>query len=218
MRLTLKKGVQLLIICGLSFAFQSRQDPMATQILNAVSKKYKKYAGFSADFTHDSETNSGKVLASQKGKIKVAGSKYQLITDKATLICDGKTVWTIQPKVKEVTISDYEPEPGDITPERVYTFYQTGYKYLFMGEVKVKGKVWQTLDLEPENMKKEISKIRLYVDKTGSAITKWIIFERGTNERESFEVDKFVPATTVSATDFTFDKKKYPGYKVVDLR
>ena len=191
---------------------------MATQILDAVGKKYKKHAGFSADFTHDSETNSGKLLSSQKGKIKVAGSKYQLITEKATLICDGKTVWTIQPKIKEVTVSDYEPEPGDITPERVYTFYQTGYKYLFMGEVKVKGKVWQSLDLEPENLKKEISKIRLYVDKTSRAITKWIIFERGTNERESFEVDKFEALIKVNAADFAFDKKKYPGYKVVDLR
>ena len=216
--LTLKRVFQILIICSLSFAFQTRQDPMATDILNGVSKKYRKFAGFSAEFTHDSETNSGKVLNSQKGKIKVAGSKYQLITERATLICDGKTVWTIQPKIKEVTVSDYEPEPGDITPERIYTFYQKGYKYLFIGEVKVKNKVWQTIDLEPENLKKEISKIRLYVDKTSHAITKWIVFERGTNERESFEVEKFEGRAKVDPTDFSFNKKKYPGYKVVDLR
>lgn len=191
---------------------------MATQILNEVGKKYKKIAGFSAEFTHDSETNSGKMLGTQKGKITVSGSHYSLTTANTTLICDGKTVWTIQPKIKEVTISDYEPEPGDITPERVYTFYQKGYKYLFMGEVRAKNEVWQTIDLEPENLKKEISKIRLYVDKTSRAITKWIIFERGTNERESFEVEKFLPLAKTNPTDFTFDKKKYPGYKIVDLR
>ena len=46
---------------------------------------------------------------------------------------------------------------------------------------------------EPENIEKEISKIRLYVDKKSLSITKWILFERGTNDREVFEIKKFVP-------------------------
>jgi len=197
---------------------QKRQDPLAEEILNAVSKKYKKMQGFTATFSHDSETNSGKVVGNVHGEIKVVGSRYVFNSGQTSLICDGKIVWSIDRKIKEVNISDYEPEPDDITPDRIYTFYQKGYKYIFMGEVKVKGKIWQTIDLEPENIKKEVVKIRLFVDKTSRNIMKWIVFERGTNDREAFEIEDFKVLQKVNLNDFTFSKKQFPGFKVVDLR
>lgn len=206
------------LLCFAMAGFQSRQDPMAESILLGVSKKYKKLAGFKADFIHESESNSGQDLGTAKGSIIVSANKYKLVSAQQTLICDGKNVWAINQKAKEVTLSDYEPEPDDITPERIYTFYQKGYKYLFMGEVKVKGKVWQTIDIEPENLKKEISKIRLFIDKSSLAITKWIIYERGSNNRETFLVEKFEPLTNVDASTFVFTKSKYPNLKLVDLR
>lgn len=201
-----------------SFGFQSRQDPMAEKVLKAVGAKYKKMVGFKADFTHESESNSGEAMGSTKGKITVSGSKYRLVTESQTLLCDGKNVWAINPKVKEVTLSDYDPDPDDITPNRIYTFYQKGYKYIFMGEVKVKGRVWQTIDIEPENLQKEISKIRLFVDKASLEITKWIVFERGSNNREVFLVDKFEPLQKVESSNFTYSAKTYPNLKLVDLR
>lgn len=216
-----KKGILTLLVVGLGFltlSFQTRQDPMAETILQAVSKKYKKLAGFRAEFRHESESNSGQPLGVAKGKITVSGSKYRLITETQTLLCDGKNVWAINPKAKEVTLADYEPDPDDITPDRIYTFYQKGYKYVFMGEVRVNGKVWQSIDIEPENLKKEISKIRLFVDKTSQTITKWILFERGSNNREVFVVEKFEPLQKVESGTFVYSKKEFPGLKLVDIR
>ena len=131
----------LLMLVLILSAFQTRQDPMAGEILAAVAKNYKKLAGFHAKFTHSSESNSGKLLGSKSGQISVSNQKFRLKMEQTTLICDGKTTWNANSKIKEVTISDYDPEPDDITPERIYSFYQKGYKYVFMGEVKVKGKV-----------------------------------------------------------------------------
>jgi outer membrane lipoprotein carrier protein len=199
-------------------SFQTRQDPMAGKILDEVGKRYQKLKGFSAEFTHESENNAGETKGSLKGKITVSGSKYRLISGNTTLICDGKVVWSADKKTKEVTISDYEPEPDDITPERIYTFYQKGYKYMFMGEVKTKTGTWQSIDLEPENIQKEVSKIRLFVAKQNRSIMKWIVYERGSNDREVFEVTKFLPLTQIQASDFVFSKAQFPGYKVVDLR
>jgi hypothetical protein len=65
---------------------------------------------------------------------------------------------------------------------------------------------------------KEIVKIRLFVDKSSLLITKYIVFERGTNDREVFEIDTFKELKTVSQEDFSLNKKLYPGYKIVDLR
>jgi len=199
-------------------AFQTRQDPMAGKILDNVGLKYKKMNGFTAEFTHSSENNQGNPIGSLSGKITVSGSKYRLISGNTTLICDGKTVWSADKKTKEVTVSDYEPGADDITPDRIYTFYQKGYKYMFMGEVKTKTGIWQSIDLEPENIQKEISKIRLFVDKKTQRITKWIVFERGSNDREVFEVGNFMPLSTVVASDFQFSKNQFSGYKLVDLR
>lgn len=212
--------VGICLIAGLLglAGFQTRQDPMASQILNGVGQRYKKLPGFKAEFSHESQTNSGKVKGTVTGKIMVSGKKYRLETGNTTLICDGKNVWSADRKIKEVNISDYEPEPDDITPERVYTFYQTGYKYLFMGEVKTKTGIWQTIDLEPENIEKEVSKIRLFIDKKTLAITKWIVFERGTNDREEFVITKFEALKQINQADFAFSKSQFPGFKIVDLR
>ena len=207
----------LFLILGLQ-AFQSRHDPMAEGVLKAVSNKYKKMQGFSAVFLHESEDNSGKTRGSVKGEIKVSGNKYVLITGNTTLICDGKTVWNIDNKIKEVSISDYEPEPDDITPEKIYNFYEKGYKYIFMGEMKVKGRIWQTIDLEPENTTKEISKIRLFVDKQSRQIVRWILFERGSNDREVYDIQSFTVLNKIQPVDFSFSKSRFPGFKQVDLR
>lgn len=197
---------------------QFRQDPMAEKILREVGSRYKKLQGFQAEFSHESQTNQGETMASRNGNILVSGSRYRLKTGSSTLFCDGKTVWTADSKSKEVSIADYEPEPDDITPERVYTFYQKGYKYIFIGEVKVKGMVWQTIDLEPENIRKEVAKIRLFVDKKSLEIKKWIVFERGSNDREEFVVKKFNRLSRSPGKEIGFEKKDFPGYRMVDLR
>lgn len=197
---------------------QSRQDPFAEKILDELGKRYKKLPGFRAEFTRESQNNTGETKGKSRGSILVSGSKYRLKTGSTTLFCDGKTVWTADAKVREISIADYDPEADDITPERIYTFYQKGYKYIFMGEVKKGNRILQTIDLEPENIQKEISKIRLFVDKKTLEIWKWIIFERGSNEREEFIVDKFIRLKTRPGKEIQFDKSEFPGFKTVDLR
>ena len=208
----------LLFLSGSTGKAQSRQDPMAEKILNELGKRYKKLPGFKAEFIRESQNNQGETQGQSRGNILVSGSRYRLKTGTTTLFCDGKTVWTADSKVKEISIADYSPEPDDITPERVYTFYQKGFKYLFVGEVKVGNSVWQTIDLEPENIQKEISKIRLFIDRKSLEIKKWIVFERGSNDREEFIVQKFTRLQNKPGKEIQFDKNEFPGYRLVDLR
>ena len=210
-----------LLTCLLSFGqleAQYRQDPNAEKILSEVSEAYKKIPGFRAEFRRESQNNQGNTQSSSKGVITVCGSRYRLKTGSTTLICDGKTVWTADSRIKEISIADYTPEADDITPERIYTFYRKGYKYLFAGEVKAGKSIWQSIDLEPENLEKEISKIRLFVDKKTREIKKWILYERGSNDREEFVVDKFQVISKGADLQIQFKKSEFPGYKLVDLR
>ena len=218
----LAKGflVFTLVVCvGLqALVAQYRQDPNATKILEQVSARYRKLPGFQADFDRESQNNQGKTMHSSKGSILVSGNRYRLKTGNVLLFCDGKTVWTADSKVKEISISDYSPEADDITPEKVYTFYQKGYKYIYLGDVKSGKSVWHSIDLEPENLEKEISKIRLFVDRSSYEIRKWIVFERGSNDREEFRVKNFHALPVKPGKEIQFSQKEFPGFKVVDLR
>lgn len=208
----------LIMVPEVSLSGQSRQDPIAEKILSDIGSRYKKLPGFRAEFSRESQNNTGDTQSKTKGNILVSGSRYRLQTGNTTLYCDGKTVWTADRKIKEISIADYSPGSDDITPEKIYTFYSKGYKYIFLGEVKKGNSVWQTIDLEPEDAGKEISKIRLFVDKKSLEIKKWIVFERGTNDREEFVVDKFIRLKTKPEKEILFQKTEFPGYKIVDLR
>jgi hypothetical protein len=208
----------VLLISGGAVKGQSHQDPYAEKILNELGSRYKKLPGFRAEFSRESQNNAGDTQSRTKGNIIVSGSKYRLNTGSTTLFCDGKTVWTADRKIKEISIADYEPDADDITPEKIYTFYQKGYKYIFIGEVKTPKGIWQTIDLEPDNIQKEISKIRLFVDKKTLEIKKWIVFERGSNDREEFVVEKFIRLKSRPEKEILFNKTEFAGFKTVDLR
>jgi outer membrane lipoprotein carrier protein len=214
--------ILIVIICLCTFQnrvkAQSRQDPNAEKILKEVTARYKKILGFRAEFKRESQNNQGKTLSISKGNIVVSGSRYHLKTGNTELFCDGKTVWTADARIKEISIADYSPGEEDITPERIYTFYQKGYKYIFIGEVKNGKDVWQSIDLEPENIEKEVSKIRLFVDRKTREIRKWIVYERGSNDREEFVVEKFQILPAAPEKELQFNKSGFPGYKIVDLR
>jgi outer membrane lipoprotein-sorting protein len=199
---------------------QGTKDPMAEQILNAVSKKHKKLKGFKAVYEHRLQENTGQEKNTQKATITVRNTQYHLVLNggQQQVFCDGKTVWSYLKKENEVTISEYLPDADEISPDKVYTFYQKGYKYVMIGEVKDGGEILQTIDLEPEDLNKEIAKIRMFIRKSDQTIKKWIIFERGTNNRQVFEVKSFEPNPPLDDALFVFDKSKYPGVKVVDLR
>ena len=55
---------------------------------------------------------------------------------------------------------------GDsFNPAQMFTMYEKGYKYIYTGDQKIKGKVYQIVDLTPEDDKKEFFKVRLTIDK-----------------------------------------------------
>ena len=60
-------------------------------------------------------------------------------------------------------------------------------------------------------------KVKLWVNPSDYTIKKWVMFEKSGN-RYAYIISKFnsKPLTTVST--FKFDKTKYPGVHVEDLR
>lgn len=202
-----------------SFAqLQGKQDPLAQELLEKMGQKYKNLQSFKATYSHIAQSNDGKTLDEQKGEIIVKGKKFNLKLNNQMLVCDGTTLWSYIRDAKELNISDYQPEEGEITPTNIYTMYQKGYKYVMIGEVKEANMVLQAIDLEPEDLTKEIMKVRLFIQKSDKTLRKWIVYERGSNNRQVFEVTKFTANAPAPESLFSFDKKTYPVKTQTDLR
>jgi outer membrane lipoprotein-sorting protein len=123
-------------------------------------------------------------------------------------------VWTFLKEENEVTVSNYEPDPEEITPSNIYSVYQKGYKYLLLEENATN----QIIDLIPEDKTKKIFKIRLTIGKKEKAIKSWKMFEKSGN-RYVYNVVKFQPNPQgVDDKFFVFDKSKYKDVSVVNLK
>ncbi len=193
-------------------------DPVALGILDKVSLKYKSYKSYKVNYEVASESPAGKTMDSRKGEILVSGQKFVLSLPDQDVFCNGATLWTYLKEAREVNISDYEPGSDEITPQSIFTLYQRGYKYVYWGEQKDHKTTLQIVDLEPEDRKNEVLKVRLFVNKADKSVKRWIVFERGSGNRQVFTLSKVTPNIPVTDATFAFSKTKHPGVKEIDLR
>lgn len=217
----MKVAAMLVLLLGTSMtALAQMNDPNAEALLGKVSQKYRAMKSFKVNFVRTVEDPNGAKLPhlDMKGEVTISGNKFNLKTGDQVIYCNGKTLWTHMTAEKEVNVSDYEPSSDEISPGEIFMLYQKGYRYIMMGEFKNGKEVLQAIDLQPEDRTKEFFQIRLYVDKASSSIKRWIIFERGTNNRQVFSVQQFLPNVECEPALFAFDKARHPGVKVVDLR
>jgi len=211
--------VGLVMVSAFSFTANAQTDAKAKAILAEVSKKYRSYDVVKTDFTFTLNNAQAKVKETQQGTlyVKANANKYKVAMTNQDLISDGKVQWTYLKSDKEVQISNVDNSGDAINPAKIFTIYEKGFKYLYTGENKVGGKVYQMIDLSPTDAKKSVFKIRLSIDKTSKQIANVVIFEKNGNTY-TYNVKTFSPNVKVPETTFAFDAKKYPGVEVVDLR
>ncbi|MBX7164621.1 MAG: outer membrane lipoprotein carrier protein LolA, partial [Saprospiraceae bacterium] len=151
------------------------------------------------------------------GSITLSGEKYTFTMTDQTVICDGKTNWTYLKESNEVQISEAKSSEGAISPTTIFTMYEKGFKTKFMGEKTINGKVVQQIELIPEDPKKKFFKIMLNIDKAGKYVSEAKIFEKSGGIL-TYTIAKFTPNIAVNDETFTFNKSKFPGVDIVDLR
>lgn len=195
----------------------AQNDAKAKTILENVSKKVNSLKSVKANFALHLAGANGKVKETKKGSFMMKGSKYKVTLAGQEIICDNKTVWTYMKETNEVQVSAYNPNEQTISPAKLFTnFYDKEYSYKYVGPKKVSGKDCDVVELIPTSKSKQFSKVQLAVDKTNT-IVGGNIWEKNGNEYQ-YDVSGFTPNANISDAMFTFDKSKYPGVEVVDLR
>jgi outer membrane lipoprotein carrier protein len=185
----------------------AQKDPKAKTILDATKKRYQAIDAFKATFVYTMDSKNAGVSESLSGEITIKNGKFYLKTPKQHIITDKTTQWTYLQASNEVNITNYEPDPNDITPEKIYTIYENGYDYSYMEEKVEQGKKYHIIDLKPLNKDAQFFKIRLKIVQETNSIKSWELFERNSN-RYLYTVTKFA-SVNVGDSYFKYNPSKY---------
>lgn len=194
-------------------------DPEAQRVLDKVSEKYEAYKSIEATFSLKIETPEEPV-DTQTGKLKQQGEKYNVDLSSYSMICDGENFWVHNKQNKEVQLND-PPEEGDdemMAPQDFYSFYKKGkYLYALTNAIVEKGVPLLQIEFKPLEGDSEYSKIRMTIEKKTSAVKRIKVFSKD-GSRFTLEIQNFKANKKFTIADFTFDKEKFPGVHIEDLR
>lgn len=219
----MKKLFTLFMLASVLFVNAQDKNPTtndadAKKILDAVSTKFKTYAAPQASFTYKVENAQGKALSSKKGSVVMKGNKYKVSMDGMEIFSDGRTLWNYDKSANEVTVNNVDASGSGMTPQRMLTnFYDKDFFYKYNGEKKEAGKTLQEIELTPTDKNKPFHKVYLLIDKASRTIYSARFLEK-TGGRYSYTINSLKTSGATKDADFVFDKKKYPGVEVVDLR
>jgi chaperone LolA len=196
----------------------TKSDPEAKKILDAVSSKFRTFKTPQATFTYKVENAQGKALSTKTGKVSMKGNKYHVTMGGLEIFSDGKTSWSYDKSSNEVTVDNVNVSSGAMTPQKLFTnFYDRDFYYKLNGDKKDGGKSVQEIELTPTDKTKPFHKIYVLVDKGAKTLYSAKFLEKSGN-RYSYTVNSIKPNAVVNDAEFVFNKSKYPGVDVVDLR
>lgn len=196
------------------------QDPKAKAILDELSKTTKQYKTIAADVVFTIYNKDKKAVEKpQSWKINVKGEKFKLEIPGSTIVCDGKTLWNYNKDAKEVTIKSFDAESDEQNPAKIFTMYETGYKYKFEKEEKSGTIACNVIDLYPsvKPEKKKFHTVKLYIDKIKKQIVqmKMMMKDGGT---QVYDVKAIKPNTVMADALFVFDTKGFKADQINDER
>lgn len=210
----------LVLLAGASAAQTkpTKSDPEAKKVLDAVSARFKTFATVQATFTYKVENAAGKVLSTKTGNIMMKGTRYKLSFGGQEIFCNGTTVWNYDKAANEVTVNTLDASGGMITPQKLFSnFYDKDFLYVLNGDKKLGTKLVQEIQLTPVDKSKNFHTVFVWVDKAAKTMYSTKVIENAGN-RYSYTVSTL--KTNIPAADalFVFDKGKFPGVTIEDLR
>ncbi|MDI6051238.1 outer membrane lipoprotein carrier protein LolA [Flavobacterium sp. XS2P24] len=212
-------GKKFLLIAALlffSFSIQA-QDKKAKELLDQVTAKVKSYNTIVIDFKYSLNNAKENINQDSKGNVTMKGNQYVLNFMGVTKIFDGKKTYTIVPEDEEITISKVNVKDDNaITPSKMLTFFNTGYKYNMDILQNVKGRKIQYIKLVPTNSKDQRKEVLLGIDIQTKHIYNLIeVGKKGT--KTTLTVNSFKTNQPLSKNQFTFAESKYPNYYINKL-
>ena len=191
-------------------------DKKSREILDRLTAKTEAYSSVSVEFAYKMKNEDADIDEQTFGKLTVMGNKYILNIAGQKVICDGTTIWTYIEDAEEVQINSLEDSEESISPSKLLSSYNDDYRSKFIQEDFMCGTQVHIIDLTPIEGKSYF-KVRLVIDKIKDQLLEVTIYDKN-GSTYSYIISKFLTNQPVNESDFTFNKKDYPGVEVVDMR
>jgi len=213
----MKTLLKTLFIVIVSFSAQAQDAKKAKELLDDVSTKVKSYKNIVIDFKYSLSNPKEKINQDSNGNVSLQANLYHLNFMGISKIFDGKKIYTIVPEDEEVTIENFDKaDDKAITPNKMLTFFNTGFKYSWDILQNVKGRKIQYIKLTPTNTKDTRKEILIGIDTQTKHI--YTVIEVGKNgSKTNLTVNSFKTNQQLSKNHFTFTKSKYPNYYINKL-
>jgi len=192
-------------------------DGGANELLKKVSQKYQAYTSMQFHYTLVT-TKDSKTLGSSQGNFYLKGNKYQTSYDGQSFYCDGTSIWNYQKATNEVSIYEYDPEDDEnmMNPRLLLKNWEKQFRAKYIRDEYANSQSVALVDLTPK-YNQSYYRIRLFINKSTLNIKKVVIYEKD-NTLYTYNIEQFKSNVTLSDETFTFNKSKYPGVEVNDMR
>jgi outer membrane lipoprotein-sorting protein len=205
------------LISFIACTLQAQDAKKAKELLDQVSAKVKSYDNIVIDFKYSLNNPKERINQESNGNVALKGNLYHLNFMGVTKIFDGKKVFTIVPEDEEVTQENFDAnDEKAVTPNKMLTFFNTGYKYAWDIPQNVKGRKIQFVKLTPNSAKDTRKEVLVGIDTQTKHI--YTVIEVGKNgTKTTLTVNSFKTNQPLSKNHFTFTKSKYPNYYINKL-
>lgn len=213
----MKRLLPIITLFLIGFTLQAQNSQKARNLLDEVSAKVKSYDNIAIDFKYSLTNPKENLNQESKGNVIMQGNKYVLNFMGVTKIYDGKKIYNIVPEDEEISISKFDENEEDaVTPSKMLTFFNHGFKYSWDILQNVRGRKIQYVKLIPTSTKDERKEIFLGIDVQTKHI--YNLMEIGKNgSKTTITVNSFKTNQPLSKNQFTFVQSKYPKYYINKL-
>jgi len=188
------------------------QDQKAKDILNKLSEKTRSYSSIEAHFTNTFSNSATKINEKQKGILYLKGDAFRLELEGQSVLSDGETNWIFLKDEEELNISEQEEGEDELSPTKIFTLYEEGYKYKFVSEDSKNYHV----DLFPIESG-AFSKVELFINKTKMQISSFTMIDKQ-GSKYDYYIDSFFVNKKFEDDFFIFNVEDYPNIDIIDLR
>lgn len=214
----MKKFAVLMIMAVMAVTLSAQNvDGGANDLLKKVSLQYQKYNTMQFHYTLKT-TKDDKTLGVSEGDFYLKGSKYKTNFGGQQLYCDGTSIWSYDKDANEVSIYEYDPDDDQnlMNPQRVLKDWASNFRAKFIRDEFTNNVQYSIVDLTPKTSQ-SYYRIRVYIVKTSLKIAKIAVYEKD-NTVYTYSITQFKSDIPLDDKLFVFDKTKYPGVEVNDMR
>ena len=212
--MTAKRFLSLILFFAGCFA-NAQTDPDANAVLDRFSARAANAPSVSLKFDLITDDLAEKRSDTLSGSVIISKDSYKLEIPNNIIWFDGTTSWSYLVAEEEVVIT--QPDKNDNSfmskPSGIFTMYKSDYKTRLIEELRDS---W-IIDLYPEDIRSDLIRVRLTIGKSLHDL-KVLEYRRKDGIVIYVKVNEYSLNIRPEQNFFAFDRTKYRGVDIIDMR